>query len=110
MPSEHGFILVHVAMVRHTGELVDAVIKALEAASKKDRAGFNKNVAAMVAVMQKINSVMEVCVFVFLMTCTCVGNVGEITTRRLWKVSRLYHGHQGPNRYGRYRPLAHSFL
>ncbi|KAJ3304224.1 hypothetical protein HDV03_002961 [Kappamyces sp. JEL0829] len=59
MKSEHGFILVHVAMVRHTGDLVKNVQGALEAAGNEDRAAFNASMAAVNKVMTKINQVME---------------------------------------------------
>jgi indoleamine 2,3-dioxygenase len=59
MPSEHGFILIHVAMVRHTPRLVAAVMEILEAASEKDRSKFNHAMRKMVDVMNDINGVME---------------------------------------------------
>jgi len=58
-PAEHGFILVHVAMVAHTGDLVRNTQRALAAAEAKDA-------AALLAVLQDyhrnlvtINEVME---------------------------------------------------
>ena len=57
--SEHGFILIHVAMVRHTPELVASVIGALDACAQNDRQGFNASLSKMVKVMSKINGVME---------------------------------------------------
>jgi indoleamine 2,3-dioxygenase len=59
MKSEHGFILVHVAMVRHTGELVKNVLSALEAAGNQDRTVFNNSMAAINKIMTTINGVME---------------------------------------------------
>jgi indoleamine 2,3-dioxygenase len=59
MRSEHGFILIHVSMVRYTPQLVGSVIEAMDACSKKDRAAFNAGLGKMVAVMNKINAVME---------------------------------------------------
>lgn len=59
MSSEHGFILIHVAMVRHTGLLVDGIMKVLEGAAKHDRLAFNKALTSVVSVMSKINTVME---------------------------------------------------
>lgn len=52
--SEKGFILVHVCMVSHTGELVSAVLDNLEAAEKGKKPDLQK----IVRVMQKINQEM----------------------------------------------------
>ncbi len=59
MKSEHGFILIHVAMVRHSGALVEGIMQTLEAASKNDRIAFNKGMTLIVSVMNQINEVME---------------------------------------------------
>jgi indoleamine 2,3-dioxygenase len=59
MRSEHGFILIHVSMVRYTPELVASVIETMDACSNKDRAAFNAGLGKMVTVMNKINAVME---------------------------------------------------
>jgi indoleamine 2,3-dioxygenase len=58
-PHESGFILVHVAMVAHSGALVSAVLDVLEAAHIKSRVQFDLGLDRLLIVMQKINLVME---------------------------------------------------
>jgi indoleamine 2,3-dioxygenase len=59
--SEHeaGFILVHVAMVAHSGRLVKQVLDVFEGAKSQSRERFNAALNGLVAVMQDINGVME---------------------------------------------------
>ena len=59
MEAEHGFVMIHVAMVRHTPLFVKAVTEVLESASVNDRAKFNSNLQDIVKVMKDINAVME---------------------------------------------------
>ncbi|KAJ3136198.1 hypothetical protein HDU90_003248 [Geranomyces variabilis] len=59
MKSEKGFILVHVAMVAHTGKQVAATIGALNAAAKHDRAAFDSHLVDMRAALRSINNEME---------------------------------------------------
>jgi indoleamine 2,3-dioxygenase len=59
MKSEHGFILVHVAMVAYTGDQVKHTVKALEAVKDDNRAEFDLHLQGMLATLQKINNVME---------------------------------------------------
>src|SRR5690606_23529989 len=59
IPSESGFILVHVDMVSHSKELVSGTMNALDAISNQDRFEFDKAVAKMVTTMQEINKSME---------------------------------------------------
>jgi indoleamine 2,3-dioxygenase len=59
LKSEHGFICIHVAMVRHTGKFVKAVMEVLGNANKKNREEYNKSMSSLVAVMKDINAVME---------------------------------------------------
>ena len=58
-PHESGFILVHVAMVSHSGKLISSVLNIFEAARIQSRAKFDKGLDELVAVMQEINQVME---------------------------------------------------
>ncbi|BEJ17682.1 hypothetical protein CspHIS471_0610830 [Cutaneotrichosporon sp. HIS471] len=58
-PDEYGFILVHVAMVRHSGNLTSASLRALDSAATGDRPGFDKAMIDLLATYQKINDVME---------------------------------------------------
>jgi indoleamine 2,3-dioxygenase len=57
--DEAGFVLVHVAMVSSTGDLVRSVVETLSALESKDRASFNKAFKEAIAVMQRINVVMD---------------------------------------------------
>ncbi|KAJ3195818.1 hypothetical protein HK101_010990 [Irineochytrium annulatum] len=59
MPSEHGFIIVHVAMVAHTGDLVKSTLGTLAAVERNDRAGLDEEMKGMLTTMQKINSTMD---------------------------------------------------
>lgn len=57
--SEAGFVLVHIAMVKHSGDLVAAAVKASEAAASKDREAFNDAMTGLVAALDQINKVMN---------------------------------------------------
>lgn len=57
--DEAGFVFVHVAMVAHSGGLVDAANRMLEAAEVNDRYGFNKAVADYYKVLSQVNVEME---------------------------------------------------
>ncbi|KAJ3409419.1 hypothetical protein HDV05_004440 [Chytridiales sp. JEL 0842] len=59
MPSESGFILVHVAMVAHSGDQVKHVLGALAAAEREDRAAFDQELSGLLTAMQRINGVMD---------------------------------------------------
>lgn len=58
-PHESGFILVHVAMVAHSGKLVSSVLDIFESARTQSRAEFDQGLDKLLAVMQEINQVME---------------------------------------------------
>ena len=57
--AEHGFILVHVAMVRYSGELVRQVRAGLDACSWNDRKEFNNALRKMYENSVDINRTME---------------------------------------------------
>lgn len=62
--SEAGFVLTHVAMVRHSGELVSGVmgcLRSLALASDAPgrRAAFNGGLAGTLSALKRINAVME---------------------------------------------------
>ncbi|KAJ3106068.1 hypothetical protein HDU97_007071 [Phlyctochytrium planicorne] len=59
MPSEHGFICVHVAMVANTGDLVKSTLGTLAAVERNDRAVFDQEMRGMLTTMQKINLTMD---------------------------------------------------
>ncbi|KAK3834689.1 MAG: hypothetical protein JOS17DRAFT_737454 [Linnemannia elongata] len=58
-PSELGFIISHVTMVSHSGELVKNTMKTLEAAGKHNRQAFNEGLAKVVSTYEKINQEMD---------------------------------------------------
>jgi len=58
-PSEKGFIISHVTMVAHSGELVKNTMKTLEAAGKHNRQVFNDSLAKVVSTYEKINMEMD---------------------------------------------------
>ncbi|RIA99385.1 hypothetical protein C1645_798187 [Glomus cerebriforme] len=58
-PSEHGFILVHVAMVAHSGNLVKNTMGTLEATQEQDRIKFNNALKNLNDTMTLINQEME---------------------------------------------------
>lgn len=57
--SEAGFVLVHVAMVLHSGELVSGAMKSLEGCASKNRAVFVDGLEHVVAAMTKVNKAMN---------------------------------------------------
>lgn len=59
VPAEHGFILVHVAMVSHSGELVRCCMEVLNGAASRNRAKFDEAMKNLREVYQKINEAME---------------------------------------------------
>ncbi|KAF9377035.1 hypothetical protein CPC16_012025, partial [Podila verticillata] len=58
-PSEKGFIISHVTMVSHSGELVKNTMKTLDAAGKHNRQVFNDSLAKVVSTYEKINMEMD---------------------------------------------------
>jgi indoleamine 2,3-dioxygenase len=76
--AEHGFILVHVAMVAHTGDLVRNTERALAAASARDTSSlyvtlqdYQRNLAVINQVMETMWARSEVCTT----GCACVLHV-----------------------------------
>lgn len=59
MKSEKGFILVHVAMVVHSGNQVKHTVQALQSVKKDDRFQFEVEMRGLVATLQVINRVMD---------------------------------------------------
>jgi indoleamine 2,3-dioxygenase len=47
MPSESGFILVHVAMVAHSGDQVKHTLAALASVERQDRGAFDQEMVKM---------------------------------------------------------------
>jgi indoleamine 2,3-dioxygenase len=57
--SEAGFVLVHVAMVKHSGELVSGAVESLKGALGDDRVAFNKGMSQVISALEKINLTMN---------------------------------------------------
>jgi hypothetical protein len=57
--SEAGFVLVHVDMVKHSGELVDGAVTALEGCSSGNREQFDTGMEGLVSALGKVNQVMD---------------------------------------------------
>jgi len=69
--SEAGFVLVHIAMVKESGALVEGASEMLESCSSQDRERFNDGLRTLVGGLSKVNGVMnsESCPSCFI---TCV--------------------------------------
>jgi indoleamine 2,3-dioxygenase len=57
--SEAGFVLVHIAMVKESGALVEGTVEMLEGAASDDRERFNDGLRTLVEGLKKVNSVMS---------------------------------------------------
>jgi indoleamine 2,3-dioxygenase len=57
--SEAGFVLVHVDMVKHSGELVEGAVTALEGCGSGNREQFDKGMEGLVSALGKANTVMD---------------------------------------------------
>ena len=57
--SEAGFVLVHVDMVRHSGELVSGALGAFEACLCANRSQFDISMGKVVYAMKKVNLTMN---------------------------------------------------
>jgi indoleamine 2,3-dioxygenase len=57
--SEAGFVLVHVAMVRHSGELVTGAMQALEGSAEQNREMFDEGLMNVISSMKKVNATMH---------------------------------------------------
>jgi indoleamine 2,3-dioxygenase len=57
--SEAGFVLVHIAMVRHSGELVQGAVNVLEGASTRKRDIFDQGLQNVVQALEQVNAVMN---------------------------------------------------
>ena len=59
LSSEAGFVLVHVAMVKHSGGLISSAMNTLNARASSDREAFNAGLKGIVEALTKVNSVMN---------------------------------------------------
>ncbi|KAF2000863.1 hypothetical protein P154DRAFT_563028 [Amniculicola lignicola CBS 123094] len=73
--SEAGFVLVHIAMVKQSGALVDGTVEMLNGCMEKDRERFDEGLRTLVDGLKKVNAVMnsEYQTFLSLPTCANQG-------------------------------------
>ncbi|KAF9064304.1 IDO-domain-containing protein [Rhodocollybia butyracea] len=57
--DEAGFVLVHIAMVKHSGKLVEGAVDALNGALAAQRMKFNDGMSTLLDALQRINAVMD---------------------------------------------------
>lgn len=57
--SEAGFVLVHIAMVRESGALIEGASEMLHGCMAKDREQFDNGLRTLVAGLRKVNAVMN---------------------------------------------------
>ena len=57
--SEAGFVLVHIAMVKHSGPLMAGTVESLQACARNDRPAFNSGLSKVVEALKKVNEVMN---------------------------------------------------
>ncbi|KAJ4376165.1 hypothetical protein N0V83_001446 [Neocucurbitaria cava] len=57
--SEAGFVLVHIAMVKESGALVQGAAEMLEGCTAKDREQFDEGLRTLVGGLSKVNAVMN---------------------------------------------------
>jgi len=57
--SEAGFVLVHVAMVQHSGVLVQSAIEVMDGCGAQNRQRFDEGLVRLVAALKEVNGVMD---------------------------------------------------
>jgi hypothetical protein len=57
--SEAGFVLVHIAMVKESGPLVEGTVEMLEGAAASNRERFDNGLRTLVEGLRKVNEVMN---------------------------------------------------
>lgn len=57
--SEAGFVLVHIAMVKESGALIEGASEMLNGCTAKDREQFDNGLRTLVAGLRKVNAVMN---------------------------------------------------
>jgi len=57
--SEAGFVLVHIAMVKESGALIEGASEMLNGCTSKDREQFDNGLRTLVAGLRKVNAVMN---------------------------------------------------
>lgn len=89
--SEAGFVLVHIAMVKESGALIEGAKEMLSGCSAVDREQFNDGLRTLVAGLRRVNAVMN-------SKFWCFGGTVEmgLTSTAMWKKSK-------PNGYTSFR-------
>lgn len=57
--SEAGFVLVHIAMVKESGPLIEGAMEMLQGSTGRDRERFNEGLRTLVDALRKVNAVMN---------------------------------------------------
>lgn len=57
--SEAGFVLVHIAMVKESGPLIEGTVETLKASASQDRERFDDGLRTLVGALKKVNAVMN---------------------------------------------------
>ncbi|KAI9758712.1 MAG: hypothetical protein M4579_002887 [Chaenotheca gracillima] len=57
--SEAGFVLIHVEMVKQSGELVEGAVRVTESCATRDRDAFDAGLMSVVTALTKVNKVMN---------------------------------------------------
>lgn len=57
--SEAGFVLVHIAMVKESGPLIEGAVEMLQGSTGRDRERFNEGLRTLVDALRKVNAVMN---------------------------------------------------
>ena len=86
--SEAGFVLVHVDMVKHSGELVEGAINALEGCGKGDREQFEIGLEGVLGALVKINEVMNGTCSYPLVIPNFIDINNNVNTKGMWKKSK----------------------
>jgi indoleamine 2,3-dioxygenase len=84
--SEAGFVLVHVAMVRSSGELVSGAMNALNGSISRGRKMLNNGLNAVANAMKKVNVTMnrKLRPLAFLSKLNTIRNVEQEQANRLY--------------------------
>lgn len=96
--SEAGFVLVHIAMVRHSGELVSGAVDSLNGTLEDDRTLFDRGMQQVIIALEKINATMNSKSLLSprydYVYSSCVSNVEEEQSNRVHKLPNLHLRHR----------------
>lgn len=80
--SEAGFVLVHIAMVKESGALIEGASEMLNGCTGKDRERFDNGLRTLVTALRKINAVMNS------KCCRYILQAPRLTLLAMWKKSK----------------------